>query len=195
MFELQLRKVSVAFDFSFFASVSLLVLLGNSYAVLGLAACLWHELGHLAAMKICGIPAKRVLFYGAGIKIIPDKELCFTDFPAEFFVLIAGSSANFLLAAVSGFSCSFEMKLFSVINALIGVFNLLPLQYLDGGKLLLAVIRRMCSFSTACQLERFLKWANVFLILSVMIAFAFAGRGNFTLYITLCYLLVSAVSC
>lgn len=195
MFEFPFRKLTIAFDFSFFASVSLLILLGNGYAVLGIAACLLHELGHLAVMKICGVPAKRVLFYGAGIKIVPDKEFCFTGFWAEFLVLIAGSSANFLCAAVSGISDSFEMRLFSVINIFIGIFNLLPLQYLDGGKLLLAMIRRSCSFSTACQLERFLKWANVFLILSVMIIFAFAGRGNFTLYITLCYLLVSAVSC
>lgn len=198
MFEIPFRRLTIAFDFSFFASVSLLILLGSRYAVWGLAACLLHELGHLAVMKICGIPVKRVLFYGAGIKIVPDKEFCFTDFSSEFLVLIAGSSANFLIAliaAVSGISDSFEMRLFSVINIIIGVFNLLPLQYLDGGRLLLAVIRRICSFSTACQLERFLKWANVFLILSVMIVFAFAGRGNFTLYITLCYLLVSAVSC
>lgn len=195
MFELQFRKVSVAFDFSFFASVSLLILLGNRYAVLGLAACLWHELGHLTAMKICGIPAKRIIFYGAGIKITYDKVFCFTDFRDEFFVLIAGSFANFLLASALSFSGSFEIKLFAVINAAIGVFNLLPLQYLDGGKLLLAVIRKICSFPAACQLERFLKWINIFLILSVMIAFAFAGRGNFTLYITLCYLIISAISC
>ena len=195
MFEIPFRRLSIAFDFSFFASVSLLVLLGSGYAVMGLAACLLHELGHLAVMKMCGIPVKRVLFYGAGIKIMPDKEFCFTDFSSEFTVLIAGSAANFLIAAVSGIPDSFGMRLFSVINILIGVFNLLPLQYLDGGKLLLAVIRRICSFSTACLLERFLKWANVFLILSVMIAFAFAGRGNFTLYITLCYLLASAALC
>lgn len=195
MFEFRFKKILAAFDFSFFASVSLLILLGNRYAVLGLAACVWHELGHLAVMSICGIPVKRILFYGAGIKIMPDKQFYFTDFCTEFLVLIAGSSANFILAAVMSMSDSFEIRLFSVINIAIGVFNLLPLQYLDGGKLVLAVIRRLCSFSLACQLERFLKWINIFLILSAMIAFAFVGRGNFTLYITLCYLLVSAVSC
>lgn len=195
MFELQFKKVTVVFDFSFFASVSLLILLGSGYAVLGLAACIWHEFGHLAVMRICGVPAKRILFYGAGIKIMPDKQFYFTDFFTEFLVLIAGSSANFVLAAALSFSGSFEMKLFSVINTAIGVFNLLPLQYLDGGKLLLAAIRRLCSFSCACQLERFLKWINIFLILSAMISFAFVGKGNFTLYITLCYLLISAVSC
>ena len=195
MFVFRFRKLTIAFDFSFFASVSLLILLGSGYAVLGLAACLLHELGHLAVMRCCGIPAKRVLFYGAGIKIIPDKDFCFTDFCSEILILIAGSSANFLIAAVSGLSNGFGMRLFSVINVFIGIFNLLPLQYLDGGRLLLAVIRKICSFSTACLLERFLKWANIFLTLSAMIIFAFAGMGNFTLYITFCYLLISAAFC
>ncbi len=195
MFEFRYKNAVIAFDFSFFATVSLLFLLGNSYAVLGLAACLWHETGHLAVMKIRGIPARRILFYGAGIKIMPDKQFCFTDFGTELLVLIGGSGANFLAAAALSAVNVPELKLFSVINAVIGVFNLLPLQYLDGGKLLVAFIRRLCSFSQACILERYLKWLNIFLILGIMTAFAFAGKGNFTLYITLCYLLISAANC
>lgn len=195
MFELKLGKICIAFDFSFFASVALLTVLGNNYAVLGLAACIWHELGHLLIMKIFGIGTKRILFYGAGIKIVPDKQLRFTDFETELLVLMGGSLANFAVAAVFGLSDSFEIKLFSVINAVIGVFNLLPLQYLDGGKLIIAVIHRICSFSQACLLERYLKWLNIFLIIFVMICFAFVGKGNFTLYITMCYLLISAALC
>ncbi len=195
MIGFKIGSSSVGFDFSFFASVALLMLLGNGYAVLGLAACIWHEFGHLIAMRICNIPVKRILFYGAGIKIMPDKQFCFTDFRTEFFVLIAGSAANFAASAVSGFFDAAELKLFSVINAVIGVFNLLPVQYLDGGKLLTAVIYRICSFPCACMLERFLKWLNIFLIIIIMTAFAFVGKGNFTLYVTLCYLLISAASC
>lgn len=195
MFEFSFRNVYVAFDFSFFAAVSLLILMGNSYAVLGLAACIWHELGHLFAMKKSGIRAKRILFYGAGIKIYPDKQFCFTDFGTEFFVLIAGSTSNFLAAILLGMSDIAEIKLFSVINAVIGVFNLLPLQYLDGGKLIVLLINKFCSYPNACLMERYLKWLNVFLIVFVMICFAFVGKGNFTLYITLCYLLISALSC
>ncbi len=194
MFEFKFRNITVAFEFSFFASVSLLIILGNDYAVMGLAACIWHELGHLMVMAICGITAKRILFYGAGIKILPDKQFCFTDFGTEFLVLIAGSAANFLAAFLMAGSEIMEIKLFSAINMAIGAFNLLPLQYLDGGKLLTAFIYKLCSYPNACLMERYIKWINIFLIISVMISFAFVGKGNFTLYITLCYLLISAVS-
>ncbi|MDE6600118.1 MAG: M50 family metallopeptidase, partial [Oscillospiraceae bacterium] len=101
MFELRFRGFTAAFDFSFFAAVTLLMLIeDNRYALLGLAACIWHELGHLAVMRFCGIPVKRLVFYGAGIKLTPDKLLDFTGFPKQFAVLIAGSAANFLAAVL-----------------------------------------------------------------------------------------------
>lgn len=193
MFELNFKRVSVVFDFSFFAAVALLSLLNGGYALLGLAACIWHELGHLFFMKIRGVPVKRMVFYGAGIKIIPDKLIDFTGFGTSFLVLIGGSGANFVLASVLWLINSPEARLFAAVNALIGTFNLLPLQYLDGGKIILLLIRRLCSYSAACLLERFFKWCNIFLIMAALIVFALLGKGNITLYVTLCYLLAASI--
>ncbi|MBD5145077.1 MAG: hypothetical protein HDT21_04075 [Ruminococcus sp.] len=195
MFELRFRGFTAAFDFSFFAAVTLLMLIGdNRYALLGLAACIWHELGHLAVMRFCGIPVKRLVFYGAGIKLIPDKLLDFTGFRKQFAVLTAGSAANFLAAVFLSASEDPTVRIFAAVNSVIGAFNLLPLQYLDGGKLIVLLIRSLCGFSLSCLLERYLKWLNIFLIAAVLVMFAVLGKGNFTLYITLCCLLVSAVS-
>lgn len=193
MFELNFKQVSVVFDFSFFAAIALLALLGGNYALFGLVACIWHELGHLVFMKLCGIPVKRMVFYGAGIKIAPDKLIDFTGFAASFLILIGGSGANFALAVGLWPVNSPETRLFAAINALIGTFNLLPLQYLDGGKIILLLIRKLCSYPAACLLERFFKWCNVFLILTVLIVFTFLGKGNITLYVTLCYLLAASI--
>ncbi|MCM1023785.1 MAG: site-2 protease family protein [Prevotella sp.] len=192
MFELRIGNLTAAFDFSFFAAVSLLMLIGdNRYALFGLAACIWHELGHLAVMRLCGISVKRLVFYGAGIKIVPDKQLDFTPFRAQLAVYLAGSFANFLAAALLWFSESPAVRIWAAVNAVIGAFNLLPLQYLDGGKIIASVIRCFCEFSLSCRLEQYLKRLNLVLILAVLITFAALGRGNFTLYLTLCCLLVS----
>lgn len=196
MFELRIKKLTVRFDFSFFATVTLLMLLsGSNYAVIGLAVCLWHELGHFTVMLICGVKVKELVFYGAGIKIIPDKQIDFTGFGTAIFVYLAGSAANFLAAALLSISESSEARLFAAVNMVIGAFNLLPLGYLDGGKIILLIIRRLCDYPRACLLERYLKWLNVFLILAVLAVFTFVKQGNFTVYLTLCYLLISAISC
>ncbi len=196
MFELQLGRLTVKFDFSFFATVTLLMLLsGGEHAVLGLAACLWHELGHFAVMRLRKVPVRKLIFYGAGIKIVPDKQLDFTSFGVSLLIFLAGSFANFLAAAFLSFGDKPELRIFGTVNAVIGAFNLLPLGYLDGGKIILLIIRKVCDYSRACRLERYLKWLNVILILTALTAFTIVRRGNFTLYLTLCYLLISAISC
>ena len=194
MFEISFRKISARFDFSFFATVTLLMLLSGTNAALGLAACLWHELGHLAVMGIKRVSVKKVLFYGAGIKIIPDKSFDYADFRTELAVLLAGSAANFSAAALLWLCDDLDIKLFAVINAVIGAFNLLPLQSLDGGKVIVSLIRNFCGYDRACQLECWFSRINILLIIAVLIAFAVPGKGNLTLYMTLCYLLLVSMS-
>ncbi len=162
---------------------------------MGLAACLWHELGHFAVMRICRISVRKLIFYGAGIKIVPDKQIDFTSFGVSLLIFLAGSFANFSAALLLSFSDKPVLRIFGAVNAVIGAFNLLPLGYLDGGKIILLIIRKVCDYSRACRLERYLKWLNVILILTVLTAFTIVRRGNFTLYLTLCYLLISAISC
>lgn len=195
MFEFRFRNMTAAFDFSFFAAVALTAVLGGGYAAIGLAACIWHELGHLAVMKITGIPVKKAVFYGAGIKIVTDRQLEYSRFGIGFAVLIAGSAANFAAAAVLYRCGSMDIRLFAAVNLVIGAFNLLPLQNLDGGKIIILLIRSLCGYSRACLLERYFKWVNVFLIMMALIAFAFLGKGNLTLYVTLCYLLAVSMTC
>lgn len=195
MFEFRLGRITAAFDFSFFAAVALTALLGGGYAAVGLAACIWHELGHLAFMTALDIPVKKVLFYGAGIKIVTDRQLEYAPFKTGFAVLIAGSAANFAASLVLYQFGDTGLKLFAAVNLAIGAFNLLPLQNLDGGKILILLIRSICSYSRACLLERYFKWINIILIMTILIAFAFLGKGNLTLYATLCYLLVSSMTC
>ncbi len=146
-------------------------------------------------MRICGIPVKRLVFYGAGIKLTADKQLDFTGFWVQLWVFLAGSAANFLAAVLLSFSENHAVRIFSAVNSIIGAFNLLPLGYLDGGKILTLFIRSFCGFALSCRLERYLKWLNIILIAVILIVFAALGKGNFTLYLTLCCLLVSAAAC
>lgn len=171
------------------------MLLSNSkYLFLCFTACLWHELGHLIFMSAKHIKIDKIVFYGAGIKIIPDKSFNLTDMQTQFFVLSAGCAFNFVLYIILNNSSNAALKIFAVLNAGIGAFNMLPLQFLDGGKLLILFIYKLCNYNNAVILERYIKWLNAILILVTLIFVMLIGKGNVTLFITLCYLLISTLS-
>ena len=195
MFELKFKRFAVIFDFSFFAAISVLMLLSNrKYLFLGFAACLWHELGHLIFMSAKRIKIDKIVFYGAGIKIVPDKSFNFTGIQSQFFVLSAGCAFNFVLYIILNNSSNAAIKIFAVLNAGICAFNLLPLQFLDGGKLLILLIYKLCNYNNAVIMERYIKWLNARLIIVTLLFVSLIGKGNVTLFITLCYLLISTLS-
>ncbi|QMV43813.1 M50 family metallopeptidase [Cohnella cholangitidis] len=106
---------------------------------------LWHELGHLLAALRFGWTVKEVklLPFGGVVEVeeagtLPARE--------EGWVAIAGPAQNVILAAIGyflghvgwidrGWSDDFVRA-----NALIGLFNLLPVLPLDGGRILQAWI-------------------------------------------------------
>lgn len=194
MLELKFKQIIINFDFSFFAIVSLMLLFrDNQYVLLCLLACMWHETGHLFVMLLNNVRVKRILFYGGGIKITPDKLFDFTQIGVRVSVLLAGSVLNFITFILLKNSMFDILTFFAMTNAVIGAFNLLPLQSLDGGKILVMIIRKLCSYNNAIMAERYLKWLNIILIITVILIFSFVGKGNITLFFTLCCLLLSAV--
>ena len=195
MLELKFKHVVLIFDFSFFAVVSLMLLFSNGkYIIMCLLACLWHETGHLIAMLQTNVKVDKICIYGGGIRISPDKSFDFTPFRVRLCVLLAGSALNFVTFMMLKNSQYDAWAFFAAINAVIGAFNMLPLQFLDGGKILILIIRNLCSYQRAVILERYLKWMNIVLIITVILFFAVVGKGNVTLFVTLCCLLLSALS-
>ncbi len=194
MLELKIKQIVITFDFSFFAIVSLMLLFReNKFVFLCMLACIWHETGHLIAMFFYNVKVKKILFYGGGIKIIPDKLFNFTRFEVCIKVLLAGSVLNFITFMLTKNSISDTWTFFAAVNAVIGAFNMLPLQFLDGGKILVVFIRNFSSYHNAIILERYVKWINIILIMTVVLIVVLIGRANVTLFVTLFCLLFSAL--
>lgn len=187
MIELPIPGIRVCFHFSFFAAVALLMLCGSGSAALyGMYACLLHESGHLAAMLILRRPVKRLIFYGAGIKLVQGENETLVKFPYQLIILASGCGVNFALYALCG-------GVFGLMNLLVGLFNMLPLCSLDGGKIISLFFYHILPYERAAAAEKILRGINIVLIPAAAIAFYIAGAGNFTLYITLVYLLYTAV--
>ena len=195
MIELRLRGVRLRLDFSFFAVLLLFLLLDKSgYGLMGLYACLIHELGHVIAMAFCGCRPDHVDFYGAGIRITSYDEYKLAFWP-QLAVLAFGSLANFisfgLLYATSEYDLSARM--FAVIHLLIGLFNMLPLPVFDGGRILSLLLGRLMGPQTADTLARLVGTLVLGLLLAGAVWLYVHGRINFTAVGTAAYLTVVAL--
>ncbi|MBR6563550.1 MAG: M50 family metallopeptidase [Clostridia bacterium] len=113
----------------------------QAFSIIALSALL-HELGHIAAIYACGYRVRRVdvLPMGAIIALpegIPDR--------IEAIIALSGPAASCLCGVVSLALFLLSRSPFAllgvVINLSLGLFNLLPVRKLDGGKALCCILR------------------------------------------------------
>lgn len=129
-------KTNISVRFSFLAVVALLTLSETSASVfMSLMSCFLHETGHLLAMFLFGVKVKRIVLYGAGIKIIRGYSL--KEKKKEFIILISGCLMNVIMFFLFFFLKGESFKTFAVINLVTAIFNILPIKSLDGGAILL----------------------------------------------------------
>ena len=135
LFVFEFSGVKVRLCFSFFAVISLTCLLGSESGkiLLMLACCGLHECGHIAAMLLCRCKPTELTLYGGGIRLSSPHRL--NSFAKDAFILASGCAVNFLLA-FAGCIIAGRLTFFVQTNLLLGGFNLLPVGFLDGGKLI-----------------------------------------------------------
>lgn len=138
MITLDLKRFRLSLTFGFFFVVALTTLRDNTLGTMSLLFCIAHEFGHLTAMRIFGIKLHSLRFYGAGIKITADDMSAISK-PARALIYLAGPLTNLLFAMI--FNGDIR-----ALNLALAVFNLLPIAYFDGGKLLSLVFPNQRTF-------------------------------------------------
>jgi len=128
-----------------------------TFFVLVLAAILFHEWGHAWGAHVQGIAVQKVELHGAGGTCYTGPSSCFE----RELIVAMGPLTNLALWALSSLLADHvyamdmadaglqrmivnNLDIFAGINLFLFLFNMLPLQPLDGGKLLnLALLRLM----------------------------------------------------
>lgn len=124
-------KLEIGWGFGALAAAVLLAGAGEALPAAVLSA-LCHELGHLAALGLLGVRVERVRLTAFGAEIWADTR--YLSYPRELLCTLAGPAVNLLLAA--GFARLPGGYAAAGASLLLGVFNLLPVPALDGGRAL-----------------------------------------------------------
>lgn len=134
------------------------------YTILMLFA-LVHELGHLLAGVCLGLKAKSIDIMPFGISIN------FEDYSNKYIIkkiliAIAGPLTNLIIVIFGVYNNWDEDIIYS--NALIGMFNLIPLYPLDGGRILKYIIQLVSNVKEA-EIMTY-KLSNILIIILTIIS-------------------------
>ena len=172
-----IRKCRVRVSFYFFPMLCVMAFFDRrGFLLRGMLAALLHEGGHLAAMVLLPENAPREVSltpFGIRIERSPLSEFG----RGNGIILAAGSGMNFLCAAVTfGF-----LPAFAAVSLLLGIFNLLPVEGLDGGGIGLLLLSRFMPGGTAGTCVKILSWVTLLGIAALGIYVLIDTGYNFSL--------------
>lgn len=190
MLEFKTKYYKIKLSFSFFAVLAVLFFLSDNFAVItALLCCFMHEFGHMIMMHRFSVPISEIMLYGGGIKLVSESERLY-DKKSEICVLLAGAVVNIL--------CFFIFRglipLFAYTSLILGLFNLLPFKYFDGGRVLKLIFEDSVSVSMNSA-YKVIRSVLVILTICVIVLMIYKGITNISLIITLIYIVVSEMLC
>lgn len=175
-------RVSIPF---FIAAAAWLTLDASGTAALCLLASFLHEGGHIAALLLCGRCPREVAIGVCGVRLVPDERPL--SYGRQALVLLAGPAVN--LAGGALLSLCGGNAVAVAAHVLLGGFNLLPIEALDGGQCLWCLIAMRWGGECAERVTRSVS-AAVLLPLATVSFFLLLHSGNVTLLAVVVYLIV-----
>lgn len=158
----------------------------QSLLALGVCAAAAHEGGHWLAVRLCGARVSRLRLSAVGAQM---QVVGILSYPAELCCALAGPAVNLLLAYVAA---RFDRLVFAGMNLAQGLFNLLPVGVLDGGRVLRCIWSMAGDADRAMRLQIWLDRVLAAMALAVGGAVLHKG-GGMTLSIIGGWLLLSSV--
>lgn len=193
--KLRLFSVNIKIDFLFAATLAILLCFNTGNEVkLAVLFAIVHECGHLLAIIICGEKPESISFGLFGMKIIRTGDLT-QNYKKEIITALAGPMTNFLTALLFLIINCFISKEICInafaINTILGLFNIMPVFSLDGGRALECFLKIQYD---GVKSEKILKVVS-FIVLVVMMAFGFyiliESGYNFTFLLITVYLMIT----
>lgn len=155
-------KLEVGWGFPVLAAAAVLAGAGRALPIAVLSA-LGHELGHLLALRLAGAKVERVRLTAFGAEIQADTR--YLPYPREIACVFAGPAVNLVLAVLLARGLGNDLA--AGVNLVLGVFNLLPVPALDGGRVLHLLVSWA---SDPMAADRVCRWVGVLCALALTAA-------------------------
>lgn len=183
------RGCKVTFSYFFFALVALLLLLDRTgVAAAGLLAAALHEGSHLGMMCVYKCLPQEVRFNAFGIDMVrnsrPDHS-----YWKDAAVSLSGPAANLLTAGLFSLLSGYTAEIFLLANLTLFLFNILPIEPLDGGQALYALLCLRREPAVSAQTVGFVSFFFLAPLSAAGFIVLFRSPGNFTLLLVCVYLM------
>lgn len=153
-------------------------------------ASLLHEMGHLFAIYMCGDVVDDIVFDVYGILINKHENI---SYPQQIFILFAGPIANIILGIVFYFIPAPWCSFFSGANIVLAVFNLIPINGLDGGEILLRFLEYLFGFRIANLVSIAISVCALFPIAAICFYNYIGQKNNYSLIFVFLFLVISLI--
>ena len=189
------EKISVSI-FSFAALFMFFCSQGLLYASVFLFAALLHELSHIYFLNRFGAEIKCICIFPFGVDINADTSRI--SYKKELICTLAGSFSNLAFAFLSFLVLyifpSPALLFFTLSNLFLGIMNLLPLSFFDGGKAIRLVFYDTFDIDTAFFLYRTADILSAVLFLYLCTFAVVGSHFNFSVCAVICYASVSTLA-
>lgn len=194
--KIRFLSIPLQISFPFVAFSTCFILMDSSgTAFWGILAAAVHEAGHLLVLFCENTPPKEICIRLFEFVVV---DACQTrSYGKEIVLSLAGPIANFLTASVfymlSGFLSAPLFLTIASVNLLLGLFNLLPVESLDGGKILYSLLALGFGAERA---EKAVLLISFFVLLPMAVLGFFIllrSQYNYTLLLLSCYLMAALI--
>lgn len=134
-----IKKLYISISWHFFIMIIWIILTGKINAFfICLIALIIHELGHIITIYLLNekINIFYILPFGFCCRIKNQNKISSKNM---IKILVSGPISSILTSII----CIFWSRNFAMVNFIIGIFNLLPLGSLDGGRLYKLKIKKV----------------------------------------------------
>ena len=182
-------------SFLFCATVSLMLALDRTGLIIPtLFAVLIHETGHLFAMWASDCAPKEIRLIPASVQII---EKYGTPSKKQAWIIISGPLANIAIGAALYINFYLNSSRFSAVfallNAVMAIFNLLPVSGLDGGRLIELLLSLKIGDYAAGRTVNIITIIMAIVLFFIGIMLVIRGNANLSVFIVALYLVMCTV--